>query len=742
MTQPMPTPADAGSITVDTSEPGPPDDAAEMATPEETNMAKKLSRTKKGRERLKEVAEEAFANFDQAWENSEENRSQTAANWKLFAGDLEKKSYPFKDCANVNIPIMLENVTRIAFRAYAELFGDWNNVFGVAPIGEADEETAKLLTLHGNWQIRNQIPDFKRQMMRGMLAFFAAGDVVCHSYWDPDRQQNRHEMLTADEFVVPYMTSTMPDYSDVPFRCRILGKHKADLKQMKLDWVGVDDVIKRAKPTSDDEPEKKLQQVTGQALGFESSDRAAPYNLLWYEGWFDVGKEGGFPKKEQHWCKVVADFNTRTVMEFSVLEEVDWQDQQRFDSQSQELATFHAQTDQFHQAMALQQEQIAQTQGQAQELQLSGAPPEQVDAIHQGLDQAAQVHMTAQPPPPPGWVQGDPSVATPEPPRTVPVHLFTHFVNIEPMEGNVGLGQGRILADFNRAANTAANQFADSATLSNVWCVIVADGVEFDEKFEISPGKVNKATGATGQNIRDSIIEVKPTPANPQLLELVTLMDQKGQTAMQSPSVLSGDPGKSGETFRGLNARIEQATKTMAVPTGRFGDALCQVLKNNAMLNSMFMKDEELFHIAEGKGLIPKEMKIGRAMYARSYHVEIRSDLRFTAQSQKVQEADENLALFRSIPQLENNFCLLYQLLVAAFKAREMEKLIQCLGPPPPAPPTLAGFPPPPAAVPGMPQQSGAPGGVGPSPVTPPKGVNAPKLLSEAMAALSPKKAG
>lgn len=719
-------------IVVDTNEPPPAPEEPAEETPEElpevsTNIVERMYKKKNGKLRLKEIAKECIENYEEAWDNNQGYRDRIAADWKLFSGDLKKKSWPYKDAANVHVPILLENVTRIAFRAYAELFGDWDDVFGVAPLGPDDEEIAKLLTLHGNWQIRNQIPDFRRQMMRGMLAYFVTGDTVFYSWWDELREQNRHELVTVDEFVVPYVTSTMPDFSDVPFRVRILNKYKADLIRTE-GWIDVDKVLEM-EPSQDDEPEKTLKRATKEVFDVEETEKAAPYRFLQYEGWFELNPDSpaAAKKGDLHFYRVIVDLRTRRVMEITLLEEPDWQDKLRYQSQMEERQSYLSQVDAFNQTLATQQQMMSQVQETADQMQMHMAP-EQTQNIQDNLDQAAQIHAQAQPPVRPSWMMTDD--ALPKPLKMVPVHMFTHMVNIEPPDGSLGLGQGRILADFNRAANTAASQFTDAATLANCWSVILADGVQFDKPFEISPGGVNKATGATGQNIRESIIELKPGPANPQLMELVQLMDTKGQAAMQAPSVLSGEAGKSGEPYRGLLARIEQATKQLSVPTRRFADGLEQILKNNAKLNAQFLKDEEIFHVAEGRGLIPQQLKVGRAMYERNYHVEIRADLRFTAQTQKTQEADELLALYRSVPQLENNFCLLYHILKMCLQSRDQDALVQCLGPQPPYPPTLAGFPPPPQQALGAPPP-GRP--MGPQGVP---GVQAPPNIPQPMSKL------
>src|SRR4030095_16515163 len=145
--------------------------------------------------------------FTAAHEATKAYRDRCARNWRLLVGELEKPSFPFTDCAAIHIPSYTENLIRLVFRAEDELFGDWRDVFRVSSMGPDDDQIAEAMSIHDNWQIRNKIPDFKRQLRRGLLAFFDAGDVTYHIYWDELRKMNVPEMLTADNFVMP---STLP----------------------------------------------------------------------------------------------------------------------------------------------------------------------------------------------------------------------------------------------------------------------------------------------------------------------------------------------------------------------------------------------------------------------------------------------------------------------------------------------------------------------------------------------------
>lgn len=686
----------------------------------DANLVDAFAATREGKKALREIAMKVCDNVDEAHDATTEYRKQQSADDCIFRGDLPKKDFPYKDAANMHIPSMLENLTRIGFRLFAEAFPDWNNVCGVAALGPDSEEIAQLIALHSNWQLRQQIPDFKREVFRGLMMFVSHGDVPCHSWYYTDQRRNRHQFLTADEFVSPYnYTDTSIDYSNSPYICRFLPKQKHELEQMKGFWFGVDDVIEHRTPSWDDEPSKEMMQAAAEGKGVETTDSSAPYELYWYEGWLKLPNQD-----RERFCKVILDPVTKGILELSILEFPNWQDQQRFDAQMQELNDYRSQKSFYDQQIAQQQEAMQGLQGQIDQA-APGMTPDQLSIADSQMQEAQQLQVSVEPPVPPAWVK-DPEdpLEMPEEPRKDPVHLFTHFVLIEPLVGNLGLGYGTIQADLNRAANTTFNQAVDGATVANCGALLMSDRIRFAEKgnVEIRPGAIIRVTGTAGDDLKQNIMPLEFKGANPQLFDITDKVVQWGQSSAQAPSVLSGDPGKSGETFRGIAARIEQATKQMSVIGRKFIDGLEQVLKNNAFLNSIHLADEEIFHVAVSQGQRQQlqEMKIGRKLYERNYLFEIRADLRFVTQSQRIEEADELFNILKSSPpQVAQNPAMIYQVMAGMFRARGREDLVTALGPPPPNPtmPMPPMMPTPPQGTPGGGGAPNRPQIPGPKPV-------------------------
>jgi hypothetical protein len=526
------------------------------------------------------------------------------------------------------------------------------------------------------------------------LLFYLNGDVTAHSYYDPFKKKNRHEILTTDEFVTPYVyCTTMPDYSDCPFVIRIRRYHRHQLEAQRGIWYGVDDVLDSAPPSWDDEPEPVLREAEAQVQGEDipESDPHTPYTILQYEGWVDLpGQE------RQRFVQAFIDVETKNILSLAIYEENDWQDESRYLREQQELDDYTYAREDYERNSAVEGNVRRQV------LENPELQPEEKMAL--------QEQMQAQSPPavapvPPTWVDPKNLPDKPKSIRKVPIHMFSHGVCIEPLTGDKGLGFGRILADYNKAANTALSQFIDGATVGNCPVHLVSGKMNLKD-VRIQPGKFISVEGITGTEMKNEIQRVDFGPANSQLMDVVQKCQDWGESSVQAPAVLSGEAGKSGETYRGLATRVEQATKQISVAARNYSFFLTQILKNNARLNAIFLNDEEIIQVTS-KGIGPEEVMISRDMYKRDYRVMFRSDLKFTSEAARVQESDYIVQMAASLPALQGNMAFMHAALVQSLQARGQDALIPLLGPKPPMPQTPFGIQPqpmaPPGAAPGQP---------------------------------------
>lgn len=682
------------------------------------NLVDEFEAHEEGEAELKRIAEQVVEDFEDDWDSNEIARQRVADEQRLLIGERREKSFPFQNCANAHVPTMLENITRMHSRMYSEIFGDGRNVFGAVPVGPTDQETADVLTLHGNWQINEAIPDFFRQQDRGLLSFIAHGDVIMRSYFDEFRQQNCHELLTCDDFVVPYvLTTTQPDFSDCPRYTTVLRYYRHNLERMRSTWRHVDDVLEE-EASFDDEPETPVTDAINESKGLikpSGSSKSAPYTLLMYEGWLTLPNQ-----VNQRWCEVVVDKDSKTVLSLRIKEEDDWRDRERYEAQATELKSYQVARDGW----------MTQLEQQRQQADIDNATID-ADPMLNELDrlqmkQVANAAPVPPAPPPPQWHKNpdDPFAETLiDPVKKVPIRMHSHGVCIENLRGATGLSYGMIQAQINELQNVLTNQFIDAATLGNVGVILHSELVKMDN-FQWQPGKTIPVTGVSGDELKSNIMELRAPPANPQLMEAVKLFQELAQSSMQAPDVLSGEPGKSGETFRGHAARIEQATKQMSVLARKYAMFLKQVLINNGKLNALFLPNEEMLNVVDYKLNTLKNIKVGRHLYQRNYNVVIRSDLRFSSEAQRISEADQLLQMPGAVPPMQQPGALAFLHAAArmALEARGREDMVPLLGPTPPPPETPFGIPPPPPPMPpGMaPPPPGLPSG--PPVPSPPQG--------------------
>lgn len=674
---------------------------AVVVDPESPNMVPDLEATTDGKEFLKKLVQECADEFKMAWDKNEAYREKTAEAWRVLFCDLPPKMKPFQDCANAAIPLALQNIVRLTNKMTTEVFGDWSEIFNFSPMNPQGEQIAPIVTQHCNWQLRNRCQGFKRQMKRAILIFAVGGDVACHSYYDPVTRQNCHETLTCDDYVVPYThVSVAEDFSDVPWIARRFPFQKQRLKAMgrRGGWANIDKVTSYEPPQQGTEKaEPTLRHTVAEFLGEDPfGQKKGEYEIIQYEGWMELpvmDPATGEIQEQDFYCQLIFDLCSLTACKLTVHMRAPYHERMRYQLQMQELQQFQAASEQHSAAAAAKEAQVQSLVQHAQSL--PQASPDVGSIVQQA--QALNAQPLPPPPVPPSWMAD--GRVEPEPPRKEPIHMFSHGVCLEPMVGNLGVGLGRIDGQLNIAANTVWSMFLDASALGNGKTFITASNVDFQGPFKIGPGVINKAKNVMPSDLANAFLPLEFGAANPQLIEAADRFMLFGEQAANTPDIMSGAEGKSGETARGVQARIEQTNAMIRVPTMAFADFAIQVMKNHAKLNAVFASEEEIFYVngynEDLQVLGPQLVRASRDMYDNEYTIELESDLQFRSRAQKVSEADEVVQLPNAMPEMAWNYAFKYQAMRQSLIARGFKKMARVLlGPPPPLPQNTFGLPP------------------------------------------------
>ena len=622
---------------------------------------------------------------------------------KLFLGDIEPKRGAFKDAANLHVPILSTRILRLASRVYAEIFQQGQPIFSVQTNSRVSEETADAITKAENWQFRKEIPEFQRHVYRALIDFFLDGECTFDSYRDFDRNVNRHDYLSPDEFVYPYTRRTTSiDMSDVPRKTKVLFPYKRDiLKLVKLGFYDKSqaDRVCKAEGSHDDAPEMPNKDAQDKFEGVDPSEHQsdAPYCFLEYHGWTTLpGQEDEMP------VRVVVDKKTETVLGLYSRYYDDPDDKVRFDKQTAEHADFMAGIDKFTQAIQLEQQLL-------ERLKDPSVPPDEAHAVAMQVQQ-----QRPQPPMRPQWM--DENGSEPEPCKQKVIERFSHGCCIENPEGSHGLGVGTLLMPHQVAANISQNQFTDLATLNNEMGLggFMHTNMKLDPGIKtVEPGVIMRVSGIPPADMEKAYFRLQAPQANPQLLQALQSQEQAADGISSAPDVLSGQK-EGDETFRGQATRVEQATKQLTVHASNVVMVLTNVGQNNALLNSMFMPDQVNMDVQDPHTNRAESITVGREMYKNRYDILFSADLSFSSRAAKIAEKDDALGMVtKGIPpqiaQLIFPPTMYSAIARACFKARGMYDLAAMVLPDEQIMAKVSA--PPPGAPGGIP---GAPGGGGP----------------------------
>lgn len=583
-----------------------------------------------------ELPEQVCNDFSEDWEARDGWMKKRKERLKLYLGDIDKNPAPYDNVASMHQPILLERLLRVTFRIFGEIFKEREPLWKAIPSSQLSESRAQLITMADHWQFSKEITDFPSHVMRALIMYLRDGDAIVDSYYDPETGTNRHEALSPDEFVYPYTWKTSAvDMSDIPRKTKVLYKYKRDLEAMKA--AGVLSQLDKACKANEGDFENGIDHVIRDVVDkYEGKDRRdvkrdAPYTLLEYRGWCRFpGHEEDLP------VKATIEYKTKTLVSLYLRQYDDPIDRIRFDKQTAEFQQY---------AEAVQQyAEIAEKERMLlSHIQQPGVDPQESLAV------AQQVQAQTPPPPvAPDWLTVGPDGA-PNPPlpcKQRPIETASHAICIENPDGSHGIGLGTILMPFQEASNILLNQFVQSATLANSMTGFLHESVKLEPGVkDIAPNEILRVRGIPVESLQSAFFQIKPPPANQQLLEAVKIQVDSADGVSNAPDVLSGD--KDGpETFRGQSTRIEQAVQQLSVIATNFLRLLANVAKNNGMLNFHNMPDEKIISVVDpATQQLFSGLKLTRDLYQDSYDIQFTADMKFSSQAAKVAAWDDVLGM-------------------------------------------------------------------------------------------------
>lgn len=584
---------------------------------------------------------------------------------KLFTGLVPTLGYPANGAKAPHLSIMTKAVLHTWARIYDQVVPAKGDIVHTAAMGPDDEDRARRVERHMNWQLRQRMPDWGSSQQVSILAWLLSGSMFRHYRWDPIERSHRVDYVPIDDIVLPYTELDIhPLMKSVPRITRILRMARWELEAYEeqgffSNLEAIYPPEDGASTTADDVPPKPqdkqsaVQDAVEDVQGVTKPDR--PDKTLYKREILAQNKYLKFPDDVAidglagmtKPVTITVDRQTCKPLAVVIREEPDPIDQARFEKQKQ-----------------------------AHEI-----------AVKNVAQQASLLPREATPPKPP---------KAPRAAAMQTIYNIVHFRLFPNPDGIYGLGIGYLLEGSNELANELAADYMLSAKFHNMFTGFMARGTrEKRGDVQIAHGKFIDTE--LEPEVMDKAIKVleKPAPSEG-LMRVVDRLEQNSEIAA-SADILSGEKGASNETAKGMMVRNSNAMALISVMTRLYLDPLKYEMRMIAHGNSIFLEDEEQFPYSQqtpgvpGRQQITNE-KIGRGDYVNDIHIEFTADARMSSKPERISDAKDFLQMILNSPQANNPMMVDFGFR-KLWRAAEDPDYEAAMGPPPqppqpPPPPT------------------------------------------------------
>src|SRR6185369_8612060 len=590
---------------------------------------------------------------------------------RLYASDMRPKSFPFQNCANVNLPTLTAPWLQVHARLFDMVWPANGKVILSAPTNLEDKPRADATELFANSYIRTRIPEMGPGLDDTMYQTAGFGSAFRRTYWDAHEGRIRSDYIPIQDFVVAHsVRSQDPSMRDVPRYTMVQHLTIFDLEAYAADGVYVNVKGIRASDreavASDDQVKQVVERVDGVSGTEDDSDEDRQRQILeMHRVWRMPDRKGKNPlfDGKAHPVMITLDASTKRVLRFAVREEDDPADAKRFQRQSQAFAEFQA--------------RLSAYEAQLQEIDRVLSAAEQL-----GKTVPVDLPIPLKPA----------EVKSPKPQRKREIAFFTHY-RAFPSEGFYGLGFVDFIGPLAKAVNTIINQHIDGTTLKNAKPVFMSRNLRTQRgPVNIQPGGVIEVDGST-QAMKDGIFWMDPPPNDPTTMPLAQMIASSGDKIAGSGDLMSGETSGANRTAKEIQVLNAQVMAAITVLARRVKEAQKHEFDKMWRCWSVFLEPDD-FDVLDESGQ-PKTVSLTPDMFRTDAHVAPAADPRL-----KFERVEEQTVLYGLVVnnpflmQSPNGPALMKMATEDLFRAHGAEKYVPLIPSPPPPPPTSPPKPP------------------------------------------------
>ena len=676
-----PPPEGPAEVPIQQPEPLPPTGPATPA--EDINLVGALTEDER-----KRIVDITIRDFDADVDSREPRMRRLSEFQGLYASVMKAKAFPFRNAANVNLPILVYPLLQVQGRLYDMVWPANGKIVYSSPTNLQDVGRAAVTELFANSYLRHKMPEMPQGMDDTLHQVCCYGSAFRRTYWNSHEGRSCSDWIPIEDFVVAYgQRSQDPSLRDVPRYTMVQHLTYYDIETYGDQGIYYQPSVLAVKPEEPDGDKydsvlkKQLEKIDGSTKPTnETTTEDKPRMVLeQHRIWRMPNRHDVNPAFDgkAHPVIITVDEQSRQLLRMVLREEDDPDDFARF---QKETAAYEAHVSRLEafvkEAQAIQTlQQVAAATGRP-------LPPE-------------MQQQPVPPAPPPGMQVDDAGMPiAPKPQRKRELCFFTHY-RAFPSEGFYGLGFGDFIAGINKAVNTIINQHIDGGTLRNAMPGFISAQMKGQRgAVNVQPGELIEVDAPMGA-IRDGMYFPEFPPPDPSTMRIAQMLIEAADKLVASSDLMSGQTSGANRTAKETEILQEQMMMQITVLARRIKEAFKHELDKIWRIWGVFLPDEEVMDIVGPEG-DPMSIQIGKAMFTPNAHVMPAADPR-----SKNQRLQETMAVFQAVSQ--NPYlmsqpppvrdALMRAVTEDVLRAHGADKLVKLLPPPSPPPPP----PPPPA---------------------------------------------
>jgi len=501
-------------------------------------------------QRLNEIGQFCLSGYEVDINTCKDHFSKLDEYEKIAAQEIEQKSFPWENCANVKFPILTVASIQFNARAYPQLVpaqGVAKAIFYGEDQGNIKADRTERVSKHISYQVREQMKGWEEDTDSLLLQVPTLGNLFRKTYHDQSYSGPRSVMLKPQQLIVN--NDEVKTLEDCPRSTEIFKRYPYQIQNNIDSGIWIDPDIEY-----EEKDKHELQTLYEQHVIMElyEDGEMEPYIVT-------LTEEGKV-------LRIKACYDASTIYvdlggEVRSVEDIN------FEIDSKNLA-----------------------------IKKQNIETKQIAVLNGSIDTFQEVPLIKKP-----------SIDKEKPVRLDKIEYYTSYSFFPSFNGKFYKdGLASLIASLSASVDTNINQMLDAGTLQNMNSFMVAKTGKTVQKREgFIPGE-GQTIDTGGRPIRDMIYPLDFKGPSTGLFSLLGLLIEAAKDITSVKDIMVGDAPQ-GETATTTMIKEEQGMKVFSAVYLRLYKSMTSELKKIYRLNRKYLTNEEYFRFGDSESYVKKQ---------------------------------------------------------------------------------------------------------------------------------------